>query len=176
MILVDDLVVRVGLWGLGSVYIFPGEMKNKKCKTVILEFRIKPVHHLAILELSIKSPCLWTVCFYLVIPNHFLGLCYACLDMLWVLRICNMWLGMLCALGTFITWKVVNAKTCSSITEFVLENMKGAKGRLGGKMAAVLLYWLHLISLADLTFCLFQWYLQSNEILLNLSLMHKVRD
>jgi len=34
----------------------------------------------------------------------------------------------------------VNAKTCPSITEFVLENMKGAKGRLGGKMAAVLLY------------------------------------
>ncbi len=118
MILVDDLVVRVGLWGFGSDYIFPGEMKNKKCKTVILEFRTNPVHHLTILELSIKSPCLWTcfhplspvswkmlnrpkklsvqkvllrffpqsaicpVCFYLVIPNHFLGLCYACLDML----------------------------------------------------------------------------------------------
>jgi len=67
MILVDDLVVRVGLLGLGSVYIFPGEMKNKKCKTVILEFRIKPVHHLAILELSIKSPCLWT-CFHPLSP------------------------------------------------------------------------------------------------------------
>jgi hypothetical protein len=30
--------------------------------------------------------------------------------------------------------------------------------------------------LVDLTFCLFQWYLQSNENLLNLSQMHKVRD
>jgi hypothetical protein len=70
MILVDDLVVRAGLWGLGSVYIFPGEMKNKKCKKykrVILEFRINPVHHLTILELSIKSPCLWT-CFHPLSP------------------------------------------------------------------------------------------------------------
>jgi hypothetical protein len=67
MILVDDLVVRVGLRGFGSVYNFPGEMKNKKCKTVILEFRTNPVHHLTILELSIKSPCLWT-CFHPVSP------------------------------------------------------------------------------------------------------------
>jgi hypothetical protein len=28
--LVDDLVVRVGLREFGSVYNFPGEMKNKK--------------------------------------------------------------------------------------------------------------------------------------------------
>jgi hypothetical protein len=67
MILVDDLVVRVGLWGLGSVYIFPGEMRNKKCKTVILQFRINPVHHFTIVELSIKSPCLWT-CFHPLSP------------------------------------------------------------------------------------------------------------
>ncbi len=127
-------------------------------------------------KLNVPRSAICPVCFYLVIPNHFLGLCYACLDMLWVLRICNMWLGMLYALETFITWKVMNAKTWPSITEFVLGNMKGAKGRLGEKIAAVLLYWLHSISLADLTFCLFQCYMQSNEILWNLSLMHKVQD
>jgi hypothetical protein len=44
-------------WAYGDLavfIIFPGEMRNKKCKTVILQFGINPVHHFTILELSIK--------------------------------------------------------------------------------------------------------------------------
>ncbi len=47
---------------------------------------------------------------------------------------CKMWLG---------------------ITQFVLVNMNGAKGRLGEKIAVAFLYWLQSISLADLTFSFF---------------------
>ncbi len=70
------------------------------------------------------------------------------LDMLWVWRVCNMSLGMLCEL-----WKIDNmtdyeSQTCQGITQLFLENMNGPKGRLWDKIAAVLLYWLHSISLA----------------------------
>ncbi len=73
--------------------------------------------------------------FYLVILNHVLGPCYACfLDMLWVLtRVCNMSLSMLCAHCNIHDMKGYECETCPGITQFVLENLKGAMGRLGHK-------------------------------------------
>jgi hypothetical protein len=74
------------------------------------------------------------------------------LDMLWVLGVCNMSPHMLCAFGIYITWKVINAKCAQVSSNCFLVNMNGAKGRLGEKITAILLYRLHLISLLDLTF------------------------
>jgi hypothetical protein len=74
------------------------------------------------------------------------------LDMLWVLGVCDMSLSMLCAFLNTHTMKGYECKTCLGITQFVLENMNGAKARLGERIAAVPLYWLHSISWVDLTF------------------------
>jgi hypothetical protein len=74
------------------------------------------------------------------------------LDMLWVSGACNMLLSMLYALWNSHNMQGYECKTCSSITQFVLENINGAKGRLGKKITALLLYWPHSISLANLTF------------------------
>jgi len=63
------------------------------------------------------------------------------LDMLWVLRVCNMSLGMLCALWNIHNMEGYKCKTCPIITHFFVEkNEMGAKGRLWEKIAAVLLY------------------------------------
>ncbi len=71
------------------------------------------------------------------------------LDMLWALGVCNMSLGSLCALWTINNMEGYGCKTCPGITQFVLENMNVAKGRLA-KRTAFNLYWLHSISLPDL--------------------------
>jgi hypothetical protein len=68
------------------------------------------------------------------------------------LGVCNMSLGMLCAFWNIYKMESYGCQTCSGITQFVLENMNGAKGRLGERIAAVHLYWLHSISWVDLTF------------------------
>jgi hypothetical protein len=62
------------------------------------------------------------------------------LDMLWVLGVHHMSLGMLCALWNIHNMEGYRCKTCAGITQFVFLNMNVAKGRLGEKIAAVLLY------------------------------------
>jgi hypothetical protein len=66
--------------------------------------------------------------------------------MLWILGVCNMSLGMLCAPGNIHNTKGYECRMCQGITQFVLEDMNGAQGRLREKIAAVLLYCLHSIS------------------------------
>jgi hypothetical protein len=51
----------------------------------------------------------------------------------------NMSQGMLCTLWNIHNMKGYESKTCPGITQFVLENLNGAKGRLGKKIAALLL-------------------------------------
>ncbi len=74
------------------------------------------------------------------------------LDMLWVLAVCDMSMSMLCAFLNTHNMKGYECKTSLGITQFVLENMNGAKGRLGERIAPVPLYRLHSISWVDLTF------------------------
>jgi len=57
-----------------------------------------------------------------LIPNHVLSPCYACFE-----HVMDIMEG-------------YESKTCLGITQFVLENTNEAKGRLGEKIAAVLLY------------------------------------
>jgi hypothetical protein len=56
-----------------------------------------------------------------------------------MLKVCNMSLGMLCALWNIRNMEGYECKLCPSITQLFLENMNGATGRLGEKIAAVLL-------------------------------------
>ncbi len=75
-----------------------------------------------------------------VVPKHVLGPCYACFGhVMGMLKVCNMSLGMLCALWNIRNMEGYECKLCPSITQLFLENMNGATGRLGEKIAAVLL-------------------------------------
>jgi hypothetical protein len=56
------------------------------------------------------------------------------LDMLWVLGVYNMSLGILCALWNIHNMEGYEYKMCPNVTQFFLENMNGAKGRLGEKL------------------------------------------
>jgi hypothetical protein len=81
-------------------------------------------------------------CFYIVIPNHGFG------SMLWIFLTCYV------PFGTFITCYVLfgyEHKTCPCFTQFVFKNINGTNGRLKEKIAVILLYQVHSISLADLT-------------------------
>jgi len=62
------------------------------------------------------------------------------LDMLWVLRVCNMSLGMLWALWNIHNMEGYECKTCPIITQFFVEKNEWGKGQTGGKVATVLLY------------------------------------
>jgi len=66
------------------------------------------------------------------------------LNMLWILRVCNISLGVLCALWNSHNMKSYECKMCLGITQFLLENMNGAKGRLRGKngRSITCVYWL----------------------------------
>ncbi len=104
---------------------------------------------------AVFSPqsALCPLCFYLAIPNHILGPYYACFGHVMGIGACKMSLAMFYAFwNNHNNMQGYECKTCSSITPFVLENVTGAKGRLGKKITAVLLNWLHSISLANLTF------------------------
>jgi hypothetical protein len=74
------------------------------------------------------------------------------LKMLWGLGVYNMSQGMLCTLWNIHNMKGYESKRCSGITQFVLENLSVARGRLGENIAVLLLCWLHSNSLANLTF------------------------
>jgi len=62
------------------------------------------------------------------------------LDMLWVSGVCNMSLGMLCALWNIDNMRDYESRTCQGIAQLFLQYMNGAKARLWEKIAAVLLY------------------------------------
>jgi hypothetical protein len=92
-----------------------------------------------------SQSALCPVWFYL----HLLGLCYACFGhVMGILGYVTCYWACYVPFGTFITWKVMSAKRAQvSPNCFWVENMNGAKGRLGENFAAVvLLYWLHLQS------------------------------
>ncbi len=55
------------------------------------------------------------------------------LNMLWVLRVCNMSLSMLCAFGNTHNMKSYGCKMCPGITQLFLENLNGGKGQMGEK-------------------------------------------
>jgi hypothetical protein len=57
------------------------------------------------------------------------------LDMLWVFRVCNMLLGMLCALWNIHNMEGYECKTCPSITQLFLgRKYEWGKGQIGGKI------------------------------------------
>ncbi len=71
------------------------------------------------------------------------------LNMLWIPL--NMSLGMLCAFWNIHNKERLWVQNVPRYHSFFLENMNGAKGKLKKHFATILLYWLHLLSLADWT-------------------------
>jgi hypothetical protein len=71
------------------------------------------------------------------------------LNMLWIPL--NMLLGMLCAFWNIHNKEWLWVQNVPGYHSIFLENMNGAKGRLEIFFTTILLYWLHLHSLADWT-------------------------
>jgi hypothetical protein len=76
------------------------------------------------------TPLVFTLWYLIMFWDHVMHV----LDMLWVLRVYNMSLGMICAPWNIHNMKSYECKMRLSIIQFVLENMNGAKGRMGKKL------------------------------------------
>ncbi len=85
-----------------------------------------------------SAPC--PVCFTLWYLNTTWVHVMHVLDMLWVSGVCNMSLGMLCALWNIDNMRDYESQTCQGIAQLFLQYMNRAKARLWEKIAAVLLY------------------------------------